>query len=89
LLLPWLPGRAFALKGFVLGLLLFLLSSAVGLGGINFIEQAGWAFIMATVSSFIVMNFTGSSTYTSLSGTSVPREPEFARGAESGSLRPR
>ena len=75
-LLPWIPGRAFALKGFVLGLLLFLVSYAAGLGGANFIEQAGWALIMSAVSSFIVMNFTGSSTYTSLSG--VRREMLYA-----------
>jgi acetyl-CoA decarbonylase/synthase complex subunit gamma len=75
-LLPWLPGRAFALKGFVLGFLLFLLSYAVGLGGANFIESAGWALIMSAVSSFIVMNFTGSSTYTSLTG--VRREMVYA-----------
>jgi hypothetical protein len=75
-LLPWLPGRAFALKGFVLGVLLFLLSYAVGLGGANFIERAGWALVMSAVSSFIVMNFTGSSTYTSLTG--VRREMIYA-----------
>lgn len=75
-LLPWLPGRAFAMKGFVLGLLLFLLSYAVGFGGVNFIEYAGWGFIMAAVSSFILMNFTGSSTFTSLTG--VKREMIYA-----------
>lgn len=74
--LPWLPGRAFAMKGFVLGLLLFLLSYTVGLGGINFIEYAAWGFIMSAVSSFILMNFTGSSTYTSLTG--VKREMIYA-----------
>ena len=75
-LLPWLPGRAFALKGFALGLLLFLLAYAAGIGGANAIESAGWAFIMPAVSSFILMNFTGSSTYTSLSG--VRREMVYA-----------
>ncbi len=76
MLLPWLPGRAFALKGFVLGGLLFLLSYAAGLGGANFIECAGWVLIISAVSSFIVMNFTGSSTYTSLTG--VRREMVYA-----------
>ena len=75
-LLPWLPGRAFAVKGFVLGLLLFLVACAVGLGGANFIEYAGWALIMSAVSSFLVMNLTGSSTYTSLTG--VRREMVYA-----------
>lgn len=68
MLLPWLPGRAFAVKGFALGLLLFLFTYAIGLGGANFIEHAGWALIMSAASSFIVMNFTGSSTFTSLTG---------------------
>jgi len=76
MLLPWLPGRAFAVKGLVLGVMLFLLSYASGLGGANFIEHAGWALIMSAVSSFIVMNFTGSSTYTSLTG--VRREMVYA-----------
>ena len=76
MLLPWLPGRAFALKGFALGFLLFLVSYIAGLGGANLIEQAGWALIMSAVTSFILMNFTGSSTYTSLSG--VRREMVYA-----------
>ena len=76
MLLPWLPGRAFAVKGLALGIMLFLLSYASGLGGANFIEHAGWALIMSATSSFIVMNFTGSSTYTSLTG--VRREMVYA-----------
>jgi acetyl-CoA decarbonylase/synthase complex subunit gamma len=66
LLLPWLPGRAFALKGAVTGaaaaLLFPLLVFTKGL------ELTAWALVIMSLSSYFAMNFTGSSTYTSLSG---------------------
>ena len=66
LLLPWLPGRAFALKGavagFVLGGALALMWPDAGL------LAAGMVALSSAVSSFAAMNFTGSSTYTSPSG---------------------
>jgi hypothetical protein len=66
LLLPWLPGRAFAMKGALTGavaaLLLPFFIFASGL------ELSAWTFITISLSSFLAMNFTGSSTYTSLSG---------------------
>jgi hypothetical protein len=68
LLLPWLPGRAFSLKGFFLGLVLFILSLPVGLAGDGFPDRLAWLLMFGAGVSFIAMNFTGSSTYTSLSG---------------------
>jgi len=72
LLLPWLPGRSFSAKGVWAGLLVW------GLLGFVLVLQPhlapNWAGLVAgillvlAVSSFIGMNFTGSSTYTSLSG---------------------
>ncbi|MBU2498651.1 MAG: acetyl-CoA synthase subunit gamma, partial [Proteobacteria bacterium] len=72
LLLPWLPGRAFSVKGIGLGILgaLFLLilrwhdlaSPATRL------EVAAWILLVPAASTYLSMNFTGSSTYTSLSG---------------------
>lgn len=66
LLLPWLPGRAFSLKGALTGaaaaLLLPLITLTSGL------ELMAWTLIIVATSSFLTMNFTGSSTYTSLSG---------------------
>jgi len=76
LLLPWLPGRAFSLKGLVLGLVLFAILFFGRLTGGGLIETMGWMMLIPMISSFIVMNFTGSSTYTSLSG--VKREMRFA-----------
>ncbi|PIS29036.1 acetyl-CoA synthase subunit gamma [Candidatus Saganbacteria bacterium CG08_land_8_20_14_0_20_45_16] len=63
-LLPWLPGRSFALKGALLGLLAFALTSY----SLPWLDLLAWLLIMPTISSFLLMNFTGSSTYTSLSG---------------------
>jgi hypothetical protein len=68
LLLPWLPGRAFALKGLFSGLIAFAISFFLGFIGKDLMSIAGWAILMMTISSFILMNFTGASTYTSFSG---------------------
>ncbi len=70
LLLPWLPGRAFALKGLWPGLAGALLLWAVWPppawppGA----ELIAWLLAVPALSSFMAMNFTGASTYTSLSG---------------------
>jgi acetyl-CoA decarbonylase/synthase complex subunit gamma len=84
MLLPWLPGRAFSVKGLWIGLAL-----VAGLGWYNWpLAGAGhnWLVMIApllmipAVTSFIVMNFTGASTYTSLSG--VRREMRIAVPAQ-------
>lgn len=68
LLLPWLPGRAFAKKGAAAGLV------AAVLGALVFVDSLGWlntlALIMtvSAISSWCAMHFTGSSTFTSPSG---------------------
>jgi acetyl-CoA decarbonylase/synthase complex subunit gamma len=71
LLLPYLPGRSFSAKGGWVGAL-----TAVLIGWFLFenrilgssFGQASWLFIVPAVTSFIAVNFTGNSTYTSLSG---------------------
>ena len=79
-LLPWLPGRSFSSKGAWAGVALLL--SVGGCAWIhpgllaNPLDAAAWALIVPTVSSFMAMNFTGASTYTSLSG--VRREMRVA-----------
>jgi len=79
-LLPWLPGRAFSVKGAVLGLVIVgALTVVGGLTG-SWLHIAARVFIVPTIASFIVMNFTGASTYTSLSG--VLREMRFAVPAQ-------
>jgi acetyl-CoA decarbonylase/synthase complex subunit gamma len=65
--LPYLPGRHFSLKGFFAGSLIFLILMILK-SPVNFVETLSWFFIITAISSFLAMNFTGSSTYTSLSG---------------------
>jgi hypothetical protein len=80
LLLPWLPGRAFSLKGAFVGLALAVLFAAAGWPtaafGASWTRAAAWALLCPAITSFVFMNFTGSSTYTSLSG--VLREMRVA-----------
>lgn len=66
--LPYIPGRYFSLKGFIAGALVFLILILFEFAGGNTIEIFSWFFIITAISSFLAMNFTGSSTYTSLSG---------------------
>ena len=71
-LLPWLPGKSFSAKGAWVGLSLVL---TVGLYAVSnqdifrsSLSAVSWLLIIPAVMSFIAMNFTGSSTFTSLSG---------------------
>jgi len=78
ILLPYVPGRAFALKGFIMAALMFLLLYLIypAFNSLDLIEIIAWFFIMTTISAFFAMNFTGASTYTSLSG--VKKEMRYA-----------
>jgi hypothetical protein len=80
-LLPWLPGRAFSVKGAWIGLVFFL---AVYIWHpqplVNVFSVAAWLFLAPAIASFVAMNFTGASTYTSLSG--VLREIRIAARAQ-------
>jgi acetyl-CoA decarbonylase/synthase complex subunit gamma len=79
-LLPWLPGRAFSLKGLWIGLVLavgiWLLPLFLPDWSPGWIDLVAWTFLLPVVTSFAVMNYTGSTTYTSLSG--VRREMQRA-----------
>jgi acetyl-CoA decarbonylase/synthase complex subunit gamma len=80
LLLPYLPGRAFSLKGFTVGIvvaavLLYLRNMDLAAWS-GRIEALAWLLFVPAVSAYLAMNFTGCSTYTSLSG--VKREMRFA-----------
>jgi hypothetical protein len=66
--LPYLPARFFSFKGFFSGTIVFLILILTGSAGDNLFEILSWFLIITTISSFLAMNFTGSSTYTSLSG---------------------
>lgn len=80
LLLPLLPGRAFSLKGAAAGLLaalIFLaslLSRSEGEG--STLAALAWLLLIPAISSFFGLEFTGASTYTSLSG--VKKEMRIA-----------
>jgi acetyl-CoA decarbonylase/synthase complex subunit gamma len=80
ILLPWLPGRAFALKGSILGLLVALalvfVWNADSIQGFITLENLAWILIVSALSAYCTMNFTGASTYTSLSG--VKKEMRWA-----------
>jgi acetyl-CoA decarbonylase/synthase complex subunit gamma len=82
--LPYIPGRRFSLKGFYSGALVFIILYLLKLAGSNIFETVSWFLVITAISSFLAMNFTGSSTYTSLSGVrkemkiSVPLQIGFA-----------
>jgi hypothetical protein len=78
-LLPWIPGPAFAWKGWLLGVVwtiavLYLNSFFYDLRGI--FHSLALLLLLPAISAFLAMNFTGASTYTSLSG--VKKEMRFA-----------
>jgi hypothetical protein len=71
-LLPWLPGRSFSVKGAAVGLVFALAISAYALArpvpSESPIVLVGWLLMLPAVTGFLAFNFTGASTYTSLSG---------------------
>ena len=87
-LLPWIPGRAFSLKGLLmgaaaaLGLLAALGFAPASAGVLPNAANPGWVLavsgvlLMLAASSYFAMNFTGCSTYTSPSG--VKKEMRWA-----------
>ncbi|MBA3052417.1 acetyl-CoA synthase subunit gamma [bacterium] len=76
ILLPWLPGRSFSVKGFYAGLFTGCVLFLVGRNSVNNFELWAWLILVPAISSFLAMNFTGASTYTSLSG--VKKEMKIA-----------
>lgn len=83
LLLPYIPFRSFSLKGASIGIIaFFLLFMSKQTGALT--ETIAWLLIMLSTSSFLTMNFTGTSNYTSLSG--VLKEMKIAVPIQIGSL---
>jgi hypothetical protein len=70
ILLPWIPGRTFAFKGALLGILwtvaLLLLNG--GFAQLGILKAVSYLLLLPSVSAYTAMNFTGSSTYTSPTG---------------------
>ena len=86
ILLPWLPGRAFSVKGLIMGLITAILFAAFRTGFFtnwrDWPEILAWFLLIPSLSAYLAMNFTGASTYTSLSG--VRKEMKWAVPLEIG-----
>lgn len=67
-LLPWLPGRMFALKGAVVGAAAGLVLLSIGGFATGIWGAAATLLGVGAAASFVAMNFTGASPYTSPSG---------------------
>ncbi len=75
ILLPWIPTKDFTTKGFILGILVampFMLAVFAGSqSSVLWMRLAfafGYALLMAPVTSYLALNFTGSTPFTSRSG---------------------
>ncbi|MDP4205240.1 MAG: acetyl-CoA synthase subunit gamma [Bacteroidota bacterium] len=75
-LLPYIPVKSFAFKGFITGIILSTVLLSFNKLGSSYPEMLSWFLLISGISSFLAMNFTGSSTYTSLSG--VKKEMKVA-----------
>ena len=67
-LLPWIPVRSFALKGTLTGFVCGLGIILIFHSALNFWEGLALLLCSTAISSFLAMNFTGSTPYTSPSG---------------------
>ena len=78
LLLPWLPGRAFSAKGLCLGILAAALIVSLRGSAYHLTMLGTFALVVSipAMAAYLAMNFTGASTFTSLSG--VRKEMRWA-----------
>lgn len=67
-LLPWLPGRAFAFKGAVAGTVVAFAGALLFAGSLNWLNTLALLTTLPAIASWCAMHFTGSSTFTSPSG---------------------
>ena len=86
ILLPLLPGKAFSLKGCAVGVVAAFVLLAMRHPDLHFwpgrLEALSWLLLIPALAAYLAMNFTGASTYTSLSG--VKKEMRFAIPLEIG-----
>jgi len=66
ILLPWIPGRSFVWKGWLLGIL-WALSLGVWMPSVLWITFSN-LLVLPVITAYLALNFTGSTTFTSLSG---------------------
>jgi hypothetical protein len=81
-LLPWLPGRSFSVKGGLAGGVLAACAVMWQRGSLHASAAFALLFAMTAVSSFVAMNFTGSTPFTSPSG--VEKEMRRALPVQAG-----
>lgn len=71
-LLPWIPGRAFAWKGWLVGFIWAVIVNVLNgwpeAPQYSSLRALGYLLILPSVAAFYCMNFTGCSTFTSFSG---------------------
>ena len=67
-LLPWIPGRSFALKGAIIGVLSAAGTVALFRSDLQLLGALALILWTTAVSSYLAMNFTGSTPFTSPSG---------------------
>ena len=84
ILLPWIPGKAFSIKGLVAGMIAgawvtFFFRSRLGIP-----DAAALVLLSASFSSYLAMNFTGATPYTSPSG--VEKEMRIAIPGQAGAV---
>jgi hypothetical protein len=68
ILLPWLPGRAFAMRGAIAGVATGIMGILIFSASLGWLNSLALLLTVAAVSSWCAMHFTGSSTFTSPSG---------------------
>ncbi len=77
ILLPWIPGRSFVWKGWLLGII-WAVSVSLWLKP-NLWTSVSNILVLPVIAAYLALNFTGSTTFTSLSG--VQKEIRFATPA--------
>ena len=75
-LLPWLPGRSFSVKGAVAGTIWAAMLTWAWRETLGVIETMGLFLVVSAVAAFLTLNFTGSTPFASRSG--VKKEMRFA-----------
>ena len=80
LLLPWLPARAFSIKGAWLGIAIAACGIWAAGPGWSVLRSAAWLLLVSAGASHMLLSFTGATTFTSPSG--VLREVRRALPAQ-------
>ena len=91
-LLPWIPFRRFSFKGLAIGWVAAIPLLFFRFLGPNILSIVSWFLMIGAISSFTAMTFTGTSTFTSLSGvqkemkTALPLQIGMAAAGVTGWL---